>query len=167
MPVFGRLILKKGGLDMTLMKLSPIRELEEMRRDLDKLFGDVAEPINRRLFRPTQLESGVFFPNIDMFDKNGTIVVRADLPGVEKENIDIAISNDTLTIKGEFKEEEDVKEEDFYSCERSRGAFSRTVQLPVEIDSTKAKADYKNGVLEITLPVKEESKQKTVKIDVA
>lgn len=94
-------------------------------------------------------------------------MLKAELPGVEKDNIDLTITKDSITLKGEVKKEEEIKEEDYYSCEGSYGSFTRTIALPVEVDSGKAKATFKNGVLEIVLPKKEELKPKEIKIEVS
>lgn len=151
---------------MSIVKWSPLKELEEMRKDMDRLFEDFFAPITkrRRWLRP---EVGVVVPNIEMYDRKNEIVVKAELPGVTKEDIDLTITKDSLTLKGEVKKEEEVKEEDYYACERSYGSFTRTIALPVEVDSEKAKASFKNGVLEVILPKREEAKPKEIKIEVS
>lgn len=152
---------------MSIVKWSPFRELETMRRDIERLFEEFFEPISRRRRWWPKLEPGVVVPNVDMYDRKNEIVVKAELPGVEKDNIDLKITDNNLTIKGELKKEEEVKEEDYYSCERSYGSFTRTIALPTEVDSSKAKATFKNGILEITLPKKEEAKPKEIKVEVS
>jgi HSP20 family protein len=153
-------------LAMSIVKWSPLKELEEMRKDMDRLFEDFFAPVRRRRgwIRP---EVGVVVPNIEMYDRKNEIVVKAELPGVKKEDIDLTITKDSLTMKGEVKKEEEIKEEDYYACERSYGSFTRTIALPVEVDSEKAKASFKNGVLEIVLPKREEAKPKEIKIEVS
>jgi HSP20 family protein len=152
---------------MSIVKWSPIKELEEMRKDMDRLFEEFFSPITRRRRGWLKPEMGVIVPNIEMYDRKNEIVVKAELPGVAKEDIDLTITKDSLTLKGETKKEEEVKEEDYYACERSYGSFTRTIALPVEVDSEKAKAAFKNGVLEIVLPKKEEAKPKEIKIEVS
>ncbi len=152
---------------MSIVKWSPMKELEEMRKDMERFFGDIFEPFPRRRrwwLRPT--EPGVVVPNIDMYDKKDEIVVKAELPGVEKDNVELTISKDSLTIKGETKKEQEIKEEDYYCSERSYGSFLRTIALPVGIDADKAKATFKNGVIEIRLPKIEEVKPKEIKVQV-
>jgi HSP20 family protein len=151
---------------MSIVKWSPIKELEEMRKDMDRLFEDFFAPVARRR-RWLKPEFGVVVPNIEMYDRKNEIVLKAELPGVNKEDIDLTITKDSLTLKGEVKKEEEVKEEDYYACERSYGSFTRTIALPVEVDSEKAKASFKNGVIEIVLPKKEEAKPKEIKIEVS
>ncbi len=147
-----------------------MKELEEMRRDMDRILEEFFEPSRRRrrwwpLAMPS--EAGVVVPNIDIFDRKNEIVVQTELPGVEKDNIDLTITKDSLTMKGEIRRDEEVKEEAYFSRERSYGSFTRTVALPGEVESEKAKATFKNGILEIVLPKKEEAKPKEIKVEVS
>lgn len=151
---------------MSVVKWSPLKELEDMRRDMDRLFEDFLVPGRRRRGWLGKPEGSIVVPNIEMFDRTSEIVVRAELPGVAKENVDLTITKDTLILKGEVRKEEEIKEEDYYACERSYGSFSRSIALPVEVDSEKATAGFKNGILEVVLPKKEESKPKEIKIEV-
>ncbi|MBA4348717.1 MAG: molecular chaperone [Thermodesulfovibrio sp.] len=150
---------------MSIVNWSPLKELDEMRRDMDRLFEEFFAPSRRRRgwVKP---EVGIIVPNIEMYDRKNEIVVKAELPGVTKEDIDLSITKDSLTLKGEVKKEEEVKEENYYSSERSYGSFTRTIALPVEVESEKAKASFKSGVLEIVLPKKEDAKPKEIKIEV-
>jgi HSP20 family protein len=152
---------------MTLVKWRPIKEFEEMRRDMERVFDDTFEPFGRRRWlNPKTEERGAIAPKINMFDKKSHIIVKAELPGVKKEDVDLTITKDSLTIKGETKKEEEIKETDYYCSECSYGSFLRTIPLPVEIDSGKAKAAFKDGVLTITLPKHEAAKAKEVKVSI-
>lgn len=104
-------------------------------------------------------------PKVDIIDRENEILVRADLPGVEKENLEVSMTDNTVTIKGETSKE--VKEEkgDYYRRETMHGSFSRTVALPSDIDNTQAKASFKNGVLELTVPKVEKAKRRTVTVE--
>lgn len=150
---------------MALMKWSPPKEIE---RWFDEFLEEPFFPRMWRKFprwrRLKELEE--VSPSVDMFDKKDEIVVKAEIPGVEKENISISLSDNTITIKGEMKKEEEVKEEDYYYSERSYGSFSRSLNLPAKVQAEKIKASFKNGILEIHLPKAEESKPKEVKIEV-
>jgi HSP20 family protein len=144
-----------------------MRELDTLRRDMEKLFGDTFEPSNRRGWLPGVVEHhDRIVPNVDMINKKNEIVVKAQLPGVKKEDVDLTISSDSVTIRGESKEEEEEKKENYYYSECTYGSFLRTVPLPSEINIDKAKAAFKNGELKITLPKLEEAKAKDVKVKI-
>lgn len=145
-----------------------MKELEDMRRDMERLFEEVLEPARRRRhWWPKSSERGVVVPNIDMYDRKTEIVVRAELPGAERDKIDLTITRDAITIKGEIKKDEGIKDEDYYAREISYGNFARSVTLPSEVKSEKTKATFKEGILEIVLPKKEEAKPKEIKVEVS
>jgi len=104
---------------------------------------------------------------MDVFEQKDDVIVKAEIPGLTKEEIDISLEGNTLTIKGEKKEEEEIKEEDYYRSERTYGAFSRSIEPPVAVQTDKVNASFKNGVLEIRLPRTEEAKKSVVKVKVA
>src|SRR3989304_1558944 len=144
----------------------------EPTKGMEKFFEDIFEEnLPSRFLRRfprfkwmTEVEA--VWPAVDMFDKAEEIVVKAEVPGIDKKNIKISVSDNVLTIKGEMKKEEEVKEEDYYYSERSYGSFSRSLNLPAKVQAEKIKASFKNGILEIHLPKAEESKPKEVKIEV-
>jgi HSP20 family protein len=105
-------------------------------------------------------------PAVDLYEEKDDIVVKAELPGMEKDNIEVNLSGNRLTIKGEKKKEEEVKKEGHYSLERSYGSFVRTLELPREVQTDKVKAAFKSGILEIRLPKTEEAKKKETKVKV-
>jgi HSP20 family protein len=106
-------------------------------------------------------------PAVDVYEDNNDVVIKAEIPGLSKEDLSVQVADATLTIKGEKKREEAIKEDDYYCCERSFGAFTRTMELPCAVKADQVKASVKNGVLEVTLPKTEEAKKRaiTVKID--
>jgi len=112
--------------------------------------------------------SGIWVPPVDIY-QNGEheLVLKAELPDMTRDEIDITVENGTLTIKGEKKFSTDVKEEQFHRIERRYGSFSRTFTLPQTVDTSKVAADYRNGVLTIRLPQREEAKPRQIKVDVA
>lgn len=152
---------------MSIVKWSPLKELEDMRRDMDRLFEEFFAPSPRRRRWLGKPEAGLIIPAVEMFDRENEVVVKAELPGVNKKDIDLSITKDSITLKGEVRREEEIKEENYYASERSYGSFTRTLALPVEVDSEKAKASFKNGVLELVIPKKEEAKPKEIKIEVS
>ncbi len=101
-----------------------------------------------------------------MSETKDNYVVKAEVPGIDAKHIDISLTGDVLTIKGEKRQEKEEKEEDYHLVERSYGSFSRSVRIPAEVESNKIKASYKNGILAITLPKSEKVKAKEVKIKV-
>ena len=152
---------------MSVINWGSVKELEEMRRDMDRLFDEIFSPLQRR--RRTwgeKPQTGPIVPNVEIYDRKNEIVFRAELPGVKKEDIDLSITKDSLTLKGEIKKEEEEAGTVYYASEISYGSFARTVALPVEVESEKAKATFKDGVLELVLPKQEEAKPKEIKIEV-
>lgn len=105
-------------------------------------------------------------PDIDVFEREGKFVVRADLPGVQRDDIDVAIEGSTLVIRGQRKEEREVRDEDYYRSERAAGAFSRVIRLPEGTDNEHIEATYQDGVLEVMVPLAEAPKAKKVEIQV-
>ena len=103
-------------------------------------------------------------PRVDVIDHDSNVVVKAELPGVEKDNIDISMTADTVTINVTDAHQKEEARGEYYRCEISKGAYSRTVALPCSVDGTKAKANFKNGVLELTLPKVEQSKRRKITI---
>jgi HSP20 family protein len=105
-------------------------------------------------------------PSIDVYEDKDDIVVKAEVPGLDKNDIEVKISDSEVTLKGEKKKEEKIDEENYYRCERSYGAFLRSVDLPVGFHADKAKASFKNGILEVRLPKSEEAKAKEIKVKI-
>jgi len=141
----------------------PFRDLERIQNEINRLFD--ASLLDLR-DRDVGLLEGVWTPAVDIYDSKDNIVVKADLPGMNKEEIDVSVHKNTLIIKGEKKREKEIKEKDFIRTERYYGSFNRVIPLSSEVQVDKVNATYKNGVLEITLPKKEEAKPKQLKIEV-
>jgi HSP20 family protein len=154
---------------MAIVKWTPMRELESIKRDMERMVGDFVEPFPaRHLFRwPRLSENDAYYPNVELINRDNEYLVRVELPGIDKKDLDLTITDDTLTIKGEAKRSEEVKEDDYLLSEVTYGKFSRTITVPTEVESGKARAKTSNGILEITLPKKKESKPKEIKVEVA
>ena len=148
---------------MSIMRWRPRRDLvsirDEMNTLFDSFFSGWPEP------RKGLLE-GEWAPSVDVAETDDEITVTAELPGVKQEEVDITIADDVLTLKGEKKEEKEVKEKNYHRIERSYGSFQRSIALPTGVQADKAKATYKAGILKITVPKVEEAKPKQIKIDV-
>ena len=151
------------------MEIEP-RRFSDVQRMFEEWFDDFWSRPFPRLWRPdfSRLRSlSLEAPSLDVYEQKDDLIVKAEIPGLTKDEIDISLEGNTLTIKGENKKEEEVKEEDYYRCERTFGAFSRSVELPVGVQADKVNASFKNGVLEIRLPKTEEAKKNVVKVKVA
>jgi len=144
-----------------LIRWSPFREMEEMERRINDVFG---RPLLPAIWRRTPVEEMGWAPAIEMFEKDDKFMVKAELPGMKEEDIDVSVVGDTLTIKGERKAESEVKEEDYYCCERSYGSFTRSITLPSSVDAKNIEASYENGVLEVSLPKAAEVKPKKITV---
>ncbi len=151
---------------MSVIKWSPVKELDEMRREIDKLFEEFFAPFAQRRIGYLKPKTEAITPVVEMFDRISDLVVRVDLPGVNKEDVEISVVDDTLTIKGEFKKSEEIKEESYYIKEKPYGKFSRSLLLPNDVDKNNVTAVMKNGVLELVFAKKEEAKTKEIKIEI-
>jgi len=140
----------------------PFRELERMRREMDRLWDSFFEERPRRKME----ELGEWGPSLDLSETKNDLIVKAEVPGIDPKDIDISLDKDILTIKGEKKQETEEKEENYHFIERTYGALARSIRLPREVQSDKINASYKNGVLRVTLPKSEEAKKKEIRIKV-
>jgi HSP20 family protein len=144
---------------MTMQRWEPVSEMVTLRNAMDRLFEDsVVRP--SVFFRANE---GGLLP-LDIFQTKDDVVVKASLPGFKPEEVEISLTGDTLTIKGEHQEEEETKDGEYWLKERRYGTFSRTLTMPVEVKSEKAEAAFDNGVLTLTLPKAEEVKPKQIKV---
>lgn len=149
--------------------LSPFDEMERM---MDRMFGGF---FPRAWMHPLRWEHPRWgelaapfegkWPQVDVIDREAEVVVRAELPGVEKKDLDVSIGDNTVTIKAATKHEEREEKGDYYRCEISQGSYARTVGLPAEVDASKAKAKFKDGLLELTLPKLEKSKRRSITVE--
>lgn len=143
---------------VNIVRREPFSELLSLRDAMDRLFEE-------SVVRPRNWIAPMFEGlAVDMYETNEEVVVKASTPGVKPEDIDISVVGDTLTIKGEVKEESDVKKENFIRRERRYGSFSRSITLPTAVNVDKANADFENGVLKLTLPKSEEVKPKVIEV---
>lgn len=177
------LVIEKGKKEVAPFQKGEVRHgSTEFERMLDRFDQMMATDLWSRPFsslwpslpslvRPSRGLMGEAFslraPAVDLYEGEEEVVVKAEVPGMDKENLKIDLTDSMLTISGEKKKEEDVKEEAYSYSERSYGSFTRSLQLPCAVKSEKAKATFKNGILEVKLPKTEEAKKRhtTVKID--
>lgn len=144
---------------MVIRRWEPFRELEAATRRMERLMDE--------FFRPSRFFWHVhepWAPTLDVFQEKDRVVVKANLPGISPEKIEVSFQDNVLTIEGEVKEEREVKEEDYLLRERAYGSFSRSVTLPAGLDTDKAEAHYEHGVLTITIPRLPEAQRKSIKV---
>jgi HSP20 family protein len=145
---------------MTIMRWDPFRDLVTLQDRMNRLFDE-----SMRGARPANDESTTSWsPAVDIYETENEIVLKAELPEVNQKDIDIQIENNTLTIRGERKFDNTVNRENYHRIERAYGLFNRSFTLPNMVDQEKIKADYKDGILKIELPKRDESKPKQIRV---
>jgi len=144
-----------------ITRWDPFSEMATLRQTMDRLF-DETRPWRFGGYGDGGADGG-YFP-LDVYETNDDVVVEASLPGVKPDDIDISVTGQLLTLKGESREEHEEKAQSFYRHERRHGSFIRQISLPTEVESEKAAADFDNGVLRLRLPKAEAMKPKTIKV---
>jgi HSP20 family protein len=134
---------------MAVVRWNPFRDLNVLQDQMNRLFDDA----------PT-----TWSPAVDIFETEGELVVKAELPGMERKDITLNLENNVLTLRGERRFEKETKDENYHRIERAYGAFSRVFSIPSTVDEEKIRADYTDGVLKIVLPKKEQAKPKQIRI---
>ncbi len=147
---------------MAIVRFDPFRELAAMQDRINRIFGDQYRRGEDDLFM-----RGDWAPPVDIFENDQhEVVIKAELPGMKKEDIDLRLENGTLTIRGERKRATETKEENYHRVERAYGAFSRSFSLPNSVDAGRVSAEYRDGVLTVTLPPREEAKPRQIQVQV-
>jgi len=148
---------------MALVRFEPFRGLfnsqDRFNRVLSQAFSQA--------FGDEESKLGSWAPAVDIFETDENLVVKAELPGVDPKDVEVRVEDSTLYLKGQRKFENEVKDENYHRIERSYGSFTRTFALPGSINADQVAAEYKDGMLTLTLPKREEAKPKTIKIQVA
>ena len=149
---------------MAIVRWEPFRDLvsvqDRLNRIFDEAFSGTGRSDNERAL------GGSWAPAVDIFEHEGDLVLKAELPGVDPKDVDVHVENNVLTLRGERKLESEVKREQYHRVERAYGSFSRSFTLPNVVDTDKIKAEYKDGVLRVTLPKREEAKAKQISLSV-
>jgi HSP20 family protein len=146
---------------MDLVPWRPFGEVGSLRRDMDRLWD--------RFFGETPFDrtfTEQWLPSVDVSETKDKFLIKAELPGLEAKDVNVSVSGDILTIKGEKEKEEEEKDEHYYCCERYCGSFQRSFQLPVNVQANKVEATFDKGVLKISLPKTEEAKKKEIEVKV-
>lgn len=146
---------------MELVKWNPMKDVFSLRHRINSMFDDFFYPTSRG---DSDWSLSSWDPRVDIYDDKDSIVIKAELPGVDKKNIKVDVKDRVLTLSGERSADKEVKEDNFYRRERSYGRFERSLTLPGEIDPNKIRADYKDGVLKIEVPKPEEQRSKQITI---
>ena len=145
---------------MAVVRWDPFRDLGLLQDRMNRLFDDAGR--TWRTDEPAATTS--WSPAVDIYETEGEIVVKAELPGMERKDITLHLENNVLTLRGERRFQKETKEENYHRIERSYGNFSRSFSIPATVDEEKIRADYKDGVLKIFLPKKEQAKPKQIRI---
>lgn len=141
---------------MSLIPWNPFRDVDNFSRDINSFFD----------FSPFKLFSGGSSPRVDVYQTENDVVVKAEIPGVSKDDLNLYVDEGSIRLSGQTKRDNKYKNENTYRTERYFGSFSRTIPMPVEVKSDQAKAEYKDGILSITVPKMEPAKLKGRKIDI-
>ena len=147
---------------MAIVRWEPFRDLLTTQREFDRLFKEAFSPMSGE----TEVSTRSWAPPVDIYETDDAIVLKAELPGIDPKDVEVRVEDNTLYLKGERKYEKEVKEQNYHRIERSYGSFARSFSLPSSINAEKVKAEYKDGLLTLTMPKREEAKPKTIKIDV-
>ena len=145
---------------MNLVRWNPWREMSTLQHRINHLFN---EPFYRG-GDEDELCMGIWHPAVDMFDDDDKIVIKAELPGMDKKDISVDIEDRVLTLSGERNYDNEVEEENYYRRERATGRFKRSFHLPADVDADQIKADFKDGVLKVEIPKPDEQKPKKITV---
>ena len=147
---------------MKIVRFDPIRDMAALQDRVNRIFADAYRRDNDDL-----MTRGAWVPPVDIYETgNHELVLRAELPDVPREDIALRVENNTLTISGERKMDTEIKEQQYHRIERAYGTFSRAFTLPPTVDTSAIAAEYKNGVLTVRLPLREEAKPKQIQVQV-
>ncbi len=145
---------------MAIIRWDPFRDIVTLREKMNRLFEDAVTARGEE----KDMISSTWAPSVDIYETENSLILTAEVPGIEEDNIEIKIEDNTLSLSGERKFEKETKEENYHRIERSYGSFYRSFTIPRQVDQDKIKAEHDNGVLRITMPKRAESKPKTVKV---
>ena len=146
---------------MNLVRWNPWREMTSMHNQFNRMFDS---PVFRSHRSDEDVSFGLWNPAVDLYEKDDSFVITAELAGVDKDKISIDLKDGVLTLSGERSDDGEVKEDSYYRRERTYGKFRRAFSLPADVDSEKIKAEFKDGVLQIEVPKPEERKPKQITI---
>jgi HSP20 family protein len=149
---------------MRIVRWEPFRGLASTQDQFGRLFNDT---FSRFLGSEEGLSARSWVPPVDVYETDLNVVLTAELPGVDPKDVELRVEDNTLYLQGHRNFQKEVKEDDYHRVERSYGSFARSFTLPASVDSDQAKAEYKDGLLTLTLPKREEAKPKTIQVEVS
>jgi HSP20 family protein len=149
---------------MAITRFDPFRDMAVLQDRMNRLFNDSYGGRNQE---DHMLSRGTWIPPVDIYEVDGELVLKAELPDMKREDIDVTVENNTLTVRGDRKLDNEIKQENFHRVERAYGSFVRTFSLPPTVDTGKIGAEYKDGVLTVKLPMREEAKARSIDVRVA
>jgi len=151
---------------MAIVRWEPFRDLLSLQERMNRLFSESYRSGGPQGQEDDWALGGSWAPAVDIYEQDGNIVLKAELPGLDLKDVDIRVENNTLTLRGQRKLDEQVKRDNYHRVERAYGAFTRSFALPNVVDAENIKAEYKDGLLRVTLPKREEAKPKQIRINV-
>ena len=145
---------------MNIVRYDPFRELHSLQDEMTRLFAGVAPRSGNR----DEVSFGAWNPNVDIFEDKDKLVLEAELPGMKRDDFELSVENNVITLKGERRFEKKTNEDNYHRVERSYGSFIRSFTLPQTVSSEGAVAEFKDGILKVTLPKREETKPRRITI---
>jgi len=145
---------------MSIIKYDPFRELRSLQDDMNRLFTSSLP----RDFSREELASGGWSPSVDIYENENEIVLEAELPGMKREDFELSIENNIITLKGKREFEKKEEGDNYHRVERAYGTFTRSFSLPRSVSAEETKADFKNGVLRVSLPKREEARARRIEV---
>jgi len=145
---------------MNIVRYDPFRELHSLQDEMTRLFAGVAPRSGNR----DEVSFGAWNPNVDIFEDKDKLVLEAELPGMKRDDFELSVENNVITLKGERRFEKKTNEDNYHRVERSYGSFIRSFTLPQTVSSEGAEAEFKDGILKVTLPKREETKARKIEI---
>ncbi len=152
---------------MAIVRWEPFRDLVSIQDRMNRIFDEAFRGAGRPGAEEDWALGGSWAPPVDIYEHEGNLVLKAELPGIDPKQVDVRVENNVLTLQGERKFESEVKREQYHRVERAYGTFSRSFTLPNIVDTANIKAEFKDGVLRVTMPKREEAKPKQIQVAVS
>ena len=152
---------------MAIVRWEPFRDLMTVQDRMNRIFDEAFRGVGRQGAEEDWALGGTWAPAVDIYEQDGTLVLKAELPGIDPKDVDVRVENNVLTLHGERKFENEVKRDQYHRVERAYGTFSRSFTLPSVVDTANIKAEFKEGLLRVVMPKREEAKPKQISISVS